>query len=805
MKNKIIMRKTLHEEFQKSFDYLLTIAIAPMGYGKTVGASQFLISNKINYIWLSLEVEQESYQNIWDTFCRQLEKTNTLLSKELYKMGFPIERKAKNYFFNIIKHYINNEKTILVIDDYHFTKSKEVDELLYLLVKAKIENLNILILTRTLPELNIEELKLKNECYIIKGDIFDLTKSEVAKYYRQNRIEAGIDVIEKTYEMSEGWISAVRLISEKFELTNKVESSTNMEILIKDTIISRYNEKEIMLLASLSIFDSFTLEEASYVLEIHIEKIRTVIEKNTFIRYDERNENYKIHNILNNYLLKHHIKDVPNRNRLYIRSGKWYIKNNMHFKGIQSFIKANDYKNILKEFEKSESVILFVKYPEFMYNAFDIIPEDLRLAHPMAYINYISLVITSIDIEKGGIILQKLEDYYKTSNEENRKIIGEIYLIKSIYQYNDIEEMSKSIKIAYELLEGKSRIASINRRATLSSISILFSYYKVPGKFKYTVDLSENFKYYNILSGGSSVGITSLMKAEYYLEILNIEKAKLYAEKSIIQAKSKDQFDIILLGNFVLSRIAVFEGKYAKGILILDNILQRKEIEFIPITDCQFEICKSYIYALLGEYDNISDWIKKGDFSQSRILFQNNGINYLIYGKSLVLNKEYLKLELLCQEMARVMKVFNNVIGFLHTYIFESIVQYNLYGIDSAIEPLKKALDIGEKDNIYMLFIEYGEDLFKIIESSHVKGDYINKLTLNFKTHIKSLQKEKNLNINLTDREQEIISHVIDGKSNKEIASTLFIAEVTVKKTLTNLYQKLGVKNRVQLISKHDK
>ena len=50
----------------------------------------------------------------------------------------------------------------------------------------------------------------------------------------------------------------------------------------------------------------------------------------------------------------------------------------------------------------------------------------------------------------------------------------------------------------------------------------------------------------------------------------------------------------------------------------------------------------------------------------------------------------------------------------------------------------------------------------------------------------------------LTQREQEVLSLVAQGKSNKEIAVALDIAENTVKNHLKNILEKLHLENRVQ-------
>jgi DNA-binding NarL/FixJ family response regulator len=52
----------------------------------------------------------------------------------------------------------------------------------------------------------------------------------------------------------------------------------------------------------------------------------------------------------------------------------------------------------------------------------------------------------------------------------------------------------------------------------------------------------------------------------------------------------------------------------------------------------------------------------------------------------------------------------------------------------------------------------------------------------------------------LNRREKELLSSIALGLSNKEIAARLFLAEQTVKNRLSEIYAKLGVNNRFQLL-----
>ncbi|MDD9382039.1 response regulator transcription factor [Streptomyces sp. ZAF1911] len=51
---------------------------------------------------------------------------------------------------------------------------------------------------------------------------------------------------------------------------------------------------------------------------------------------------------------------------------------------------------------------------------------------------------------------------------------------------------------------------------------------------------------------------------------------------------------------------------------------------------------------------------------------------------------------------------------------------------------------------------------------------------------------------NLTDREREVLSHIADGRSNREIARALVLSEKTVKTHVSNILMKLDLADRTQ-------
>jgi DNA-binding NarL/FixJ family response regulator len=59
---------------------------------------------------------------------------------------------------------------------------------------------------------------------------------------------------------------------------------------------------------------------------------------------------------------------------------------------------------------------------------------------------------------------------------------------------------------------------------------------------------------------------------------------------------------------------------------------------------------------------------------------------------------------------------------------------------------------------------------------------------------------ERGNDFDLTAREKEILTALVDGSSNRDIAQRFGVSEVTVKHHLNNIFDKCGTSNRVELV-----
>jgi DNA-binding NarL/FixJ family response regulator len=118
-------------------------------------------------------------------------------------------------------------------------------------------------------------------------------------------------------------------------------------------------------------------------------------------------------------------------------------------------------------------------------------------------------------------------------------------------------------------------------------------------------------------------------------------------------------------------------------------------------------------------------------------------------------------------------------------------------------------------DEYFMQAIRGGADgyLLKDAPSEHVvdairsvaKGHSVihpsmTKKFLNFGTENNEVREEPSKESLLTEREKEVLLCLVQGMNNKEIAQSLFISDKTVKIHVSNIFRKLDVKSRSQVV-----
>lgn len=130
-------------------------------------------------------------------------------------------------------------------------------------------------------------------------------------------------------------------------------------------------------------------------------------------------------------------------------------------------------------------------------------------------------------------------------------------------------------------------------------------------------------------------------------------------------------------------------------------------------------------------------------------------------------------------------------------------IRTNILVLTAAIEQdeIATALQLGARGVV--LKDSTSDVLFKSIEAVMAGQYWVGRTTVDLATTLRQLSAAKRpltrRNFGLTPRELEIVSFVLSGYSNSDIATRFSISEKTVKHHLTNIFDKTGVSNRLEL------
>ena len=172
-------------------------------------------------------------------------------------------------------------------------------------------------------------------------------------------------------------------------------------------------------------------------------------------------------------------------------------------------------------------------------------------------------------------------------------------------------------------------------------------------------------------------------------------------------------------------------------------------------------------------------------------------------------------LELLREYLTYSKSLYNNLRS-IEISVLLALTNIKLKRAGDAEKNLKYALELVADDEWIKPFVEAGEpikDVLLRLKEQQIKPDLVEAILkalndreeiINFEeVNLKTIEKKRieMLKI-LTLREMEILKCVSEGLENKEIAEKLFRSNETIKKHVSNMLEKLQVKNRLMLVIK---
>jgi len=275
------------------------------------------------------------------------------------------------------------------------------------------------------------------------------------------------------------------------------------------------------------------------------------------------------------------------------------------------------------------------------------------------------------------------------------------------------------------------------------------------------------------------------------------------------------------LAYLAIARLYMVRRDWTTAQAYLDKARQRAQVSYTSWIDNRLvEVAQARYWIARGELDQAAGWARQRellDRAPAEIFLQEErsaAVRELIQVESITLARLYLAqhqavkaLEMLSflQEQVEKRGQLRRVIEVL---ALKALALHAMGEADPALQTIGKALALAEPEGYQSAFVDEGEPMARLLYQASAQGispGYAGKLLAVLSRKVQApaatpSSPAADLVEPLSAREMEVLQLIATGLSNSEIASRLYISLSTVKGHTSNIYGKLGVKNRSQAV-----
>ena len=854
----LIPRPHLSKKLENKSAVPLILISAPAGYGKSVLVSQWIKEKEGAYAWISLDESMNDTSNFLNYLGESLNRSSSCEREVLINLDKEYNFLSWEAIIEIIINSVNKleQKTRLILDDYHLIRNQEIHQLVQVMISEDIKNLQVIIISRWDPPLQLQELRLYNKIHEIRMSDLRFEKEELTEFLTlDGHISLKNDEIKTLVKRTEGWILAIRmmLLAKSFATVGNKKNDVDILPNDLDQLMSYISEsldpnffRQMQLCALCNQFNAALIDsicdfafEGSCKGEVFLAKLK---ELNFFIiATKDDGKWYRFHHLFGEILKRHLKKSEPDSIiPIYLHISSWFSAKGLIYQAIQYAIKGEDFK-------LASSLIIehkadFLDKGEWweVKRWIECIPDDMRKAdvdllltklaiaeetYSFNEVSYILGILEALDIENTEAksysrYLYHLGYYLTFLNPNPEKALEALERSKVLYKDENVlfgARRELILAIVWQML-GKSDVAlgmldDINRSNKYASIMHLRSLharafvYMLSGEFSLAVAASEKFHFIT-----KQVKLSFLEANAFYLlgntafQTLNKPKSQL-AFKEVMGYEgilNYRMFFDALAGVTILNALND-DNKTIESFL---NVMNRMVLKMKnPMFQLYERSVRARVLLIKGQGNEELEWAQTDWVEQSSEKYAFlidvpalTKIRILVNHGSMYQVKEALNI------LAEVEAFLDNLHNKYHTIDIEftkAIALFRLGNTASAKESLEKALLLAEKSSSLRPVLEAHKvmpTLFNILDHSTPYRilTRINFAFANQKSPVKSLSDSNELSL----REKELIRLVASGLINKQIAEQLHISTLTVKKHLSNIYNKLEVRNRTSMLNK---
>ena len=315
---------------------------------------------------------------------------------------------------------------------------------------------------------------------------------------------------------------------------------------------------------------------------------------------------------------------------------------------------------------------------------------------------------------------------------------------------------------------------------------------------------------------------TYISLCDVYRELNDLETAKTHLNDALtlIRQTGRESYSGFVMETMKsLALMLDLVKDSAQADLLIDQSIRRNRRMRNEAVEKQLEALKAYLVLRRGEeMSSANRWAQGSGLSVDDKVTYLDEFNHLVFVRWLIARGQAKQALPLLSRLLKAAQEGTRGRAVIEILLLQAIAS-------DEIQALEKALTLAQPESFVRTFIDEGEPVSKLLlELLKQKGKrwetekpellrYVVKLKDAFgpsapvpTARVATTESEAlpwwYVEDPLSERELEVLQHVARGLSNQEIADKLFLSAGTVKRHMSNIYQKLDVHSRTQALER---
>lgn len=817
------------EKLERASSYLLTMLVAPVGYGKTTAVLHWIEEKDPRVAWLSLDGEDNDVGIFWQYVSVALDALSPGLSQRTAYALSSHELTAAGVHLRIILDRLSEmeDECFLILDNLSVIFNPAIFSDLTYLLKFSPSRMHFILIGRRDPDLNLAQLELSGELQKITAADLRFKEEEIARYFETRLLFLDDDMLREVASYTDGWAAALAAVALSFGeregrrkvLAGMAGDHGNIGRYLLGTVFESYASEKRNFVMATSILDTLCPALCAAVTETEptASILRQMNEDGEFLLLiDDDKEEYRYSPVFRDYAYR--LLKAEGGDRivfLHRRAARWFEQNGRDSEAVLHYLQGEAYDDALRLFEPRLGAMAGTNaYEKALFWINRLPPSYVEKCFGIALF-YALYYTGQRRFDTGKYWLNHAVKLYRTNTPtyiKNPDVPLWLTAVNGAICEGDFGEL---VRLLESIPPEKRGAYRMNGTFDLNPADIFLHRSRINRYIRFAMERNGPWR-----SGmdehpfmSVDAGYAYLVAGEYDYEHNRFETARPALLKAASAGEAAGCPGTLVPALTMLARIRKTGGDSRGALELLDRCDDLLQAMSQPHWHHSVDALRHRFLLEDGDTEAISSWLTATRLSVFTGIDSVREYELLVFVRVLLFFNRTDEAEQLLTRLAAFAEEEEKWHSSVEILNLFAILSWKLGERQNMVQYIDKSLKIGSREGYFRNFVDEGAALLPVLEPSLLPepkeekdqlflfaASVARQIRKESKAAVKAQEKALATENLLTAKEREVLALLYNACSNKEIGQHLGISLRTVKTHTGNIYGKLGVLTRAQCI-----